>query len=77
MSSRESLLAEQAGYYRERAGEYEDWWFRCGRYDRAPTPNERWFADAAEVRSALERFPPEGDVSGKHLVGITLWREHA
>lgn len=30
----EQLLAEQARYYRERAGEYDDWWFRRGRYDQ-------------------------------------------
>jgi hypothetical protein len=34
MSQIECLLTEQARYYRERAGEYEDWWYRRGRYDR-------------------------------------------
>jgi 2-polyprenyl-3-methyl-5-hydroxy-6-metoxy-1,4-benzoquinol methylase len=68
------LLAEQARYYRERAGEYEDWWFRRGRYDRGPAPNERWFADATEVRSALERFRPEGDVL-ELACGTGLWTE--
>lgn len=58
----ERLLAEQARYYRERAGEYEDWWFRRGRYDHGPEANARWFADAAEVQDALERFGPAGDI---------------
>jgi hypothetical protein len=43
------LLAEQACYYRERAGEYEDWWFRRGRYDRGADANARWFAEVAEA----------------------------
>ncbi len=56
------LLAEQVRYYRERAGEYEDWWFRRGRYDRGADANARWFADAAEVEDAFERFQPAGRV---------------
>jgi hypothetical protein len=28
VSDLKRLLAEQAHYYRERAGEYDDWWFR-------------------------------------------------
>ena len=27
----EGVLAEQQRYYRDRAGEYEHWWFRRGR----------------------------------------------
>lgn len=36
MESVERLLTGQAHYYRERAGEYEDWWFRRGCYDHGP-----------------------------------------
>jgi SAM-dependent methyltransferase len=66
------LLAEQARYYRERAGEYEDWWFRRGRYDRGADANARWFADAAEVQDALERFGPAGRVL-ELACGTGLW----
>jgi SAM-dependent methyltransferase len=66
------LLAEQARYYRERAGEYEDWWFRRGRYDRGADANARWFADAAEVQDALERFRPAGRVL-ELACGTGLW----
>jgi hypothetical protein len=58
----DGLLAEQARYYRELAGEYEDGWFRRGRYDRGADANARWFAEAAEVEDALERFRPAGRV---------------
>ena len=56
MSDIESLLAEQVDYYRQRAGEYEDWWFRRGRYDHGPDANAAWFAEAQEVQADLERF---------------------
>jgi len=45
------LLAEQARYYRERAGEYDDWWFRRGRYDRGADANARWFALLGESQA--------------------------
>ncbi len=70
----DDLLAEQAHYYRERAGEYEDWWFRRGRYDHGPQTNARWFADAAEVEVALERFDPAGDVL-ELACGTGLWTQ--
>jgi hypothetical protein len=30
----ERLLADQIAYYRARAGEYDEWFLRQGRYDR-------------------------------------------
>ena len=30
------LLDEQMAYYRARADEYDEWFFREGRYDRGP-----------------------------------------
>jgi ubiquinone/menaquinone biosynthesis C-methylase UbiE len=68
----ERLLAEQARYYRARAGEYEDWWFRRGRYDRGSDSNARWFADVAEVQAALDRFEPDGGVL-ELACGTGLW----
>jgi len=48
-----AVLAEQVAYYRRRAGEYDEWWLRTGRYDRGPELNAAWHADAREVESAL------------------------
>jgi len=74
MSQVESVLAEQADYYRERAGEYEDWWFRRGRYDHDPEMNARWFSDVAEAHAALERFKSVGEVL-ELACGTGLWTE--
>ena len=75
MSDLKRLLAEQSHYYRERAGEYDDWWFRRGRYNHDHETNARWFADAAEVQDALERFDPAGDIL-ELACGTGLWTQH-
>lgn len=70
----DGLLSEQARYYRERAGEYDDWWLRRGRYDRGAEANARWFADAAVLEGALERSQIGGEVL--ELAGGTgLWTQ--
>jgi demethylmenaquinone methyltransferase/2-methoxy-6-polyprenyl-1,4-benzoquinol methylase len=52
MSDR-GILQDQIDYYRARAGEYDEWWFRTGRYDRGPEFNARWRAEVATVETAL------------------------
>ncbi|MCC6867398.1 MAG: class I SAM-dependent methyltransferase [Burkholderiales bacterium] len=51
-----AILAEQVAYYRRRAGEYDEWWFRTGRYDRGGELNAAWKADAEIVEGALCRW---------------------
>jgi SAM-dependent methyltransferase len=62
VSGTEELLAEQRRYYAERAPEYEDWWWRRGRYALEPEAEARWFADVAEVGAALAERAPLGGV---------------
>lgn len=66
------LLAEQQDYYRARAPEYDDWWQRRGRYDRGADANAHWFAEAAALERALDRFGPEGDIL-ELACGTGLW----
>jgi demethylmenaquinone methyltransferase/2-methoxy-6-polyprenyl-1,4-benzoquinol methylase len=70
----DGLLAEQASYYRARAGEYDEWWQRTGRYDRGSDATRRWFADVARVEAALERASLAGDVL-ELACGTGWWTE--
>jgi SAM-dependent methyltransferase len=68
----EELLAEQSDYYRRRAPEYEDWWFRRGRYDGDREANARWAAETGELEAALDRFGPRGKVL-ELACGTGIW----
>lgn len=70
----DTLIEEQKAYYRARAGEYDDWFERLGRYDHGPEFRERWRAEVAEVRAALERFRPAGRVL-ELACGTGWWTE--
>jgi demethylmenaquinone methyltransferase/2-methoxy-6-polyprenyl-1,4-benzoquinol methylase len=47
------ILQDQVDYYRARAGEYDEWWFRSGRYDRGEEFNARWRDEVVQVEGAL------------------------
>jgi SAM-dependent methyltransferase len=66
------LLAEQRRYYRERAPEYDDWWFRRADYVLDADTAARWFADVRELEAALEAFDPRGDVV-ELAAGTGIW----
>jgi SAM-dependent methyltransferase len=66
------LLAEQKRYYAERAPEYDDWWFRRGRYELEPEALARWQEDIAEVETALDVFAPRGSVL-ELAAGTGIW----
>jgi SAM-dependent methyltransferase len=65
-------LEQQLDYYRARAGEYDDWWFRTGRYDRGAKANAAWFAEVATLQAALVRFGARGNVL-ELACGTGLW----
>lgn len=70
----DSLLSEQAAYYRARAGEYDDWWFRRGRYDWGTELNQRWFDEAALVRRELHSLGPFEETL-ELACGTGIWTE--
>src|SRR4051794_29444856 len=72
---RDALLDEQRAYYRARAAEYDQWWFREGRYDRGPELNTRWFSEVEALERALDEFQPGGDVL-ELAPGTGLWTRH-
>ena len=66
------VLAQQKRYYAERAPEYDDWWYRRGRYELEPAALARWQADAAEVEAELERLVPRGSIL-ELAAGTGIW----
>jgi SAM-dependent methyltransferase len=58
----DALLDEQAAYYRARAPEYDDWWYRRNDADFGPEFAEEWWRDVDELRAAFDAFAPRGDV---------------
>ena len=47
------LLKHQIEYYRARAPEYDDWFYRRGRYDQGEAHTRQWNAEAQQVRDQL------------------------
>jgi len=68
----DGLIEGQRAYYRARAGEYDEWFLRKGRYDRGPEENRRWFSELEQVRRELDRFGPTGEVL-ELACGTGLW----
>jgi len=54
--SGDDILRDQIDYYRARAGEYDEWWFRQGRYDRGSEFNARWHSETGAVEAALDAW---------------------
>ncbi len=70
----ESLLPEQLEYYRQRAPEYDEWFFREGRYDRGPELKRQWLLEVEHIRRALADSAPFGRILDL-ACGTGLWTE--
>jgi ubiquinone/menaquinone biosynthesis C-methylase UbiE len=73
----DALVTEQIAYYRARAGEYDEWALRQGRYDRGPEANARWHAEVAQVADALHRWLHERPIASalEIAAGTGLWTQ--
>ena len=70
-----TLLAGQLAYYRARAGEYDRWYRREGRYDRGPAATSAWLAELAEVEAGLAAVPVDGLRALELAPGTGIWTE--
>lgn len=66
------ILQEQLKYYRARAAEYNEWWYREGRYDRGAASNRQWFNEVEELRAAVQRIPHQAHIL-ELAAGTGLW----
>ena len=67
-----SLLEEQKRYYAARAPEYDDWWYRRGRYVLDGERERRWLEDVAQAEQRLRDFAPTGEVL-ELAAGTGIW----
>ena len=70
------LVLEQVRYYDARASEYDDWFFRNGRYDRGEQATNTWFAELREVQAVLEQLPLDRANLLELAPGTGLWTTH-
>ena len=59
MSQKPDILQEQIAYYRARAAEYDEWFYRQGRYNQGEEENQRWFTETEQVRQQLLQLPKQ------------------
>jgi len=68
------ILYEMMTYYNERAPEYDEWFYRKGRYDMGPEMNAQWFVEIDEVSTAFKRCNLQGAVL-EIASGTGIWTE--
>ena len=74
VSSDDSMLREQIEYYRQRAPEYDDWFFQRGRYDEGERRRREWRSENARAHAILRSLGPVD--SALELAGGTgIWSE--
>ena len=47
------MLSKQIAYYRARAAEYDDWFYRRGRYDRGLELNTQWYCEVETLKNEV------------------------
>jgi ubiquinone/menaquinone biosynthesis C-methylase UbiE len=70
----DDVLQQQIDYYRARAGEYDEWFYRVGRYDHGEAQNKLWFEEARQVMDALHRTGVV-DNALELAAGTGIWTE--
>jgi demethylmenaquinone methyltransferase/2-methoxy-6-polyprenyl-1,4-benzoquinol methylase len=59
----ESIIQQQLAYYRARAGEYDEWFYRLGdRYDLGPDGTKVWFSEVESVFAEVHALGPVDSV---------------
>ena len=75
MSADETILAEQRDYYDHRADEYDEWFYRRGRYFRGDEATRTWFEEVEQVRSSFLDVPWRNARVLEMAPGTGIWSE--
>lgn len=70
-----NVVEELKEYYRARAVEYDDWYFRRGTYDKGAAHTEEWNREACQIENCLRQSKPGGDIL-EIACGTGLWTRH-
>jgi len=70
----QEVVDQQIQYYRHRAPEYDDWYYRRGRYYYGPEHARLWKEEIIEVRGALDGLNPSGRIL-ELACGTGLWTQ--
>jgi len=70
----QGLLAEQRQYYEARAQEYDEWFYRKGRYDRGEAHTQQWQVEIEAVKHALRTANLGGHVVDM-AAGTGIWTQ--
>lgn len=66
------LLQNQIAYYRARAPEYDDWFYRRGRYDLGEAHTRQWGREVQQIRDQLRSVMDSGDIL-EMAPGTGIW----
>ncbi len=66
------LLQNQIEYYRARAPEYDDWFYRRGRYDQGEAHKRQWGREVQQIRDQLRSVANNGDIL-EMAPGTGIW----
>lgn len=58
----DARAADMVAYYEARAGEYDDWYLRRGRYSRGPIHDAAWNAELDGAGAWLDGLPIDGEI---------------
>jgi 2-polyprenyl-3-methyl-5-hydroxy-6-metoxy-1,4-benzoquinol methylase len=70
----DQILQQQIAYYRARADEYDQWFYRLGRYDRGKELNQRWFQEVEIVKQALKQIGQAEEIL-ELACGTGIWTQ--
>lgn len=70
----QKVIEEQKAYYQARAQEYDEWFYRQGRYDHGSEHTQQWNAEVEEVRQTLASVNLTGQVLDV-AAGTGIWTQ--